>query len=147
MLNDHVIDDSLLIFFAIAWFIVIPASACFLTETPQLAQQICSFGVGNMWFFYVTTFTDIPTNIIPCQITHTEWSHRKAKFFNSFIDLLRSATFFQQETSLTTVLFNHAITNEAVANTRDNTCLFDLLGNTQHCCENIVRRLFATYDL
>ena len=146
MLDDHVIDHSRWVSLAVTCLVIVPAGAGFLTEAAEFTQQIRSLRIGDFRLVDIAPLADIPADVITRQVAHAERSHRKAEFLDCLVDLLRQAALLQQETSLTTVLLDHAVTDEAVTDTGDNTGFLDLLRQRQRGCQYILGSRLAAHD-
>ena len=112
---------------ALTSLVVVPACTCLLTVAAHLAQEIGRFAVLHAWALDISAFANGPTNVVACQISHSERTHGKTKFFNGLVDLSRCTTFFNEEASLSAVLLNHAVANEAIAHARHDRSFLDLL--------------------
>ena len=112
---------------ALTCLVVVPACTGFLTEAAHLAQEVGCFAVLHAWTLNIAALANSPTNVVACQITHAERTHGKTKFFYGLVNLRWRATFFNEEACLTAVLFNHAVTNKAIADARNHRSFLNLL--------------------
>ena len=131
---------------AFARQIVIPAGPGFLAETPELAQQIGCLAVFHAWLFLIAPLAYCPADIVAGQVAHAERAHRKAESLNRFIDLLGRAAFFKQKPGLAAVLLDHPITDEAVADARDDRGLADFFAQRHHGCQHVFSSLFGAHN-
>ena len=121
MIGNQLVDNRVRQRVALAGLIAVPAQTGFLTKAAQLAQFVGDLGVFHVGMLSIAALADVPADVIAGQIAHPERAHCKANLFDRAIHLLWRGAFLKHIQTLTAVLLNHAVTNEAVANTRYDT--------------------------
>ena len=132
---------------ALASQVVVPAGAGFLAKAAFLAQQISSLAVLHAGFFNGSALADGPADVIAGQVAHAERTHGKTEFLNRPVHLLGGTALIKQETALPTILFDHAVANKTIADTRHNRGFAYFFGQCHHRGEHVFGGFFTAHHL
>src|SRR5690348_11316635 len=83
--------------------VVVPTGPGLLPQATQLADDVRRSRVGLLRVCESLTAPDGPADIIPCEIAHSERTHRKAKPLDGTIHLRRQCPLIQQKSRLAQV--------------------------------------------
>src|SRR6185369_10625462 len=101
-------------------FIQVPALAGLLPEAAALGDLVGDLRVLEVRTLDIAALADLPADVEAGHVAHRERPHREAPLLRRGVDLLRRAAFVDQEHRLLPVFLDHAVADEAVADTRDD---------------------------
>ena len=85
---------------SIAGFVIVPAGAGLLAETPKFANAIRDRRRGKLGMLEILPLADGPANIVAREVADSKRPHREPEFFERLVDLLRQCSGFQQAAHL-----------------------------------------------
>ena len=130
-----------------AGLVAVPAGARLLSVAPLFANRIGHHALIRRGVLGGAALAAGPADVQAREVTDAKRPHREAELFERLVHLLRQRALHQQAVGGGTVLGEHPVADEAVADAGDDADLLDLLSHRHAGGEHVLRGLVAAHDL